>query len=1075
MKNIILILFIMIPCVLFGQIEFTTVPINKQLVGRNIDITSPLYNTGEVKIQGNVDNTNTLYDYDFIIVQVYRDNILDTALSDYQGLGYNNNSAQFNFSINIPAELNNYKFEVYGRTGGNGSPEFDINIPVNWTLERTIEEVVAGDAYIIYGQSNAEAEIRTDSPFTGESSNDNQSEFIRAYGSSFVTFINNSDFDNKFFANDKWYRAEGDGPLLNGPPPKSALLGVNGFVGQWGLKLARLIMDETGIPVAIFNGARGGQRISALAKLNNNPLSGLYAPYQQLLYRIDKTGLRNNIRAVFWSQGEADGFYKTSLLDYKNTFLDIKSDMMGDFPYIEKTYIFQSKNSTGSPCSFVITEDINVIKEAQRQLANENLDIHIMQTAALLSPDNCHFKFVDGFEEFANRIYNLVDRDIYGGTGYTQDIETPMITSAYLSNSTTLVVETDAINLSMISAPGLSEFQLKDSNGDIILNPFVSISISGNTFSLILNAFPGSNPTISYFASNFDPGNFIVNTEGIELICFNDYPIQVPTTWDGSTWSFGAPDSTKDAIIAGTYLASQGNIESNNLIIDGNLNFNNNTTNSVIVHGDLTININGSFIIGDQESLVMKDNAAAISGDITKIEISTYRNDPHDITYWSSPVENVTIENVFSDVTSSRIFLFDQSQSSAIDPDDDLDYWNIWQPIIAGQMIPGQGYAAEGPTGTTGRHEILNGFTGPPNNGLIHYTLKGHFEDSITDNDFNLIGNPYPCAININSFFDANPNIDGTAYLWTHNTAINAGGDFTSDDYATYNYTGGATTSPGSGSIIPDYNFGSGQGFFVRAISPGGNVTFDNSMRIKDANNQFFKTNISNKKLVEKDRIWLNLATDQGGFSQILIGFIDKATAGVDKGYDASRLDGGNPLSFYSQIDSNKYVIQGLSSFTNDQKVDLGFDIRIAPRNFTISIDKMEGQLKTSEVYLIDNLLNITHDLKNSDYQFEQTIIGEYFDRFTLQFLSTTLNVDKIVNDYDNFIISNSSSGLNIRAGKVVSDIKIYDVLGRLIMHNKPGKQNFTLGDIDLKDGTILIVKATLTNGVKINKKTIKY
>ena len=84
------------------------------------------------------------------------------------------------------------------------------------------------------------------------------------------------------------------------------------------------------------------------------------------------------------------------------------------------------------------------------------------------------------------------------------------------------------------------------------------------------------------------------------------------------------------------------------------------------------------------------------------------------------------------------------------------------------------------------------------------------------DNDFNLLGNPYPSAINIDAFFVANSSfIEPTAYLWTHNTEISNvnSGDFVSSDYATYNFMGGTGTSSGSGGQTHNSNFGSGQGF----------------------------------------------------------------------------------------------------------------------------------------------------------------------------------------------------------------------------------------------------------------------
>ncbi len=546
-----------------------------------------------------------------------------------------------------------------------------------------------------------------------------------------------------------------------------------------------------------------------------------------------------------------------------------------------------------------------------------------------------------------------------------------------------------------------------------------------------------------------------------------------PIAWDGSSWSdSGLPDLSRIAIINGTYMAQSGNIEACDLEINSNLNFDGNTTNSVVLHRDLTIN--GIFTIGDQESLVMYDDYATIIGHVTKKESSTFRNNAYDMTYWSSPIANANIDNVFTGVNPNRIYHYDQSQSSASDPNDPT-FWNTWR-LASGNMTVGKGYATEGVSGTIGKQEIS--YTGKPNNGIIDVDVI-EWPDNDDNNDFNLIGNPYPSAIDIELFFDNNlAMIDPTVYLWTHNTPISNGdsGDFSFDDYATYNYTGG--TAAGAGPV-PDKNIGSSQGFFMRAINSG-IVQFNNSMRIENANDQFFKVEASKESTVnidERDRIWLNLKTDKGGFNQLLIGFMPKATEGVDRGYDALKFEGGNSISFYSIIDNQKYSIQGVGSFSVDKTIKLGFDTKIAPRTFSISIEKLEGVLRNSDIYIVDNLLNITHDLKISDYQYDVDEIGKNPDRFTLTFTnSITLSTDKINNiTDDDLIISNLNDVLKFNSRKIISSLIVYDILGRKLMDAYPDSKLFEFETASVKAGTILLIEATLDNKTVISKKTIIY
>lgn len=546
-----------------------------------------------------------------------------------------------------------------------------------------------------------------------------------------------------------------------------------------------------------------------------------------------------------------------------------------------------------------------------------------------------------------------------------------------------------------------------------------------------------------------------------------------PIAWDGSSWSdSGLPDLSRIAIINGPYLASAGNIEACDLEINSNLNFDSNTTNSVVLYRDLTIN--GTFTIGDQESLVMYDDYATITGNLTKKESSTYRNNVYDMTYWSSPIVYANIDNVFTGVNHNRIYHYDQSQSSASDPNDPT-FWNTWR-LASGNMTVGKGYATEGVSGTIGKQEIS--YTGKPNNGIIDVGVI-EWPDNDDNNDFNLIGNPYPSAIDIELFFDANLTmIDPTVYLWTHNTPISNGdsGDFSFDDYATYNYTGG--TAAGSGAI-PDKNIGSSQGFFMRAINSG-TVQFNNSMRIENANDQFFKLETSKESAVntkQKERVWLNLKTDRGGFNQILIGFLPKATEAVDMGFDALKFEGGNSISFYSIINNQKYSIQGVGSFSVDKSINLGYDTRVAPRTFSISIEKLEGQLQNGEIYLVDNLLNITHDLTSSDYQFAVEEVGKNQDRFTLKFNnSTVLSTEDV--DFElkeELIISSINDGLKFKSNKIMRSLMIYDILGRKLMDAHPDSKLFEFETASVKAGTILLIEATLDNKTVISKKTIIY
>lgn len=540
-----------------------------------------------------------------------------------------------------------------------------------------------------------------------------------------------------------------------------------------------------------------------------------------------------------------------------------------------------------------------------------------------------------------------------------------------------------------------------------------------------------------------------------------------PTIWT-SSWDNGLPDITKVAIINGTYNAASGTFETCNLTVSasGNLNLDGGTNNYVYV--DNSLSVNGNFTIGDTESLLSNENTS-ISGSINKKETTTTLNNYRDFTYWSSPV-NTTISQAFSGVNPNRIFEWRK-------PADGSGY-GFWDPA-SGTMTAARGYIAEAPDTTPDGGTYTATFSGTPHNGLVSIAL-GLNNDGNTDTDFNLIGNPYPSAIDIDEFiaFDNgsinNDAMDGTIWLWTHNTALDGSGEFLGDDYATYNLSGG--TQAGSGGATPTNFIGSGQGFFIKATSTD-DVWFSNTMRVGGNNTQFYRSNdIKKSATVEKDRIWLNVTSATGGaFNQTLIAFMDNATDGYDRGYDGSKLS-ASWISFYSKIDTLKYAIQGLGSFALDKKVTLGFDTYI-PQTMTykISIANIEGVLKDNDVYLIDKELGITHDLKQSDYEFTVDGTGNFPDRFALQFTKTTLSIDDLNLADNEFVVINQENSLNVRSNNAIARLKVYDITGRLLLDKKPNDNDFDVPTYNIRKGTVLILNATFDNGAEMSKKAIKY
>ena len=454
-----------------------------------------------------------------------------------------------------------------------------------------------------------------------------------------------------------------------------------------------------------------------------------------------------------------------------------------------------------------------------------------------------------------------------------------------------------------------------------------------------------------------------------------------PTEFDGVSWSNLVADQSRTVIVSSSFSNANQTITACNLIVNTGINVvfdsNGSTKNSIVIYGDLTVD--GSLIIGDTESLVTLDPNANL-GVITKIEKSTELFDIHDNTYWSSPVQGQQLSTIFSGVDPTRIFEFKAGNVNPIYAGTNFKYW--W--VASGAMNQAVGYAAEG--SSLGIQTLS--FTGIPYNGSFTKNMffSGTVDTGDANENFNLIGNPYPTAIDIKRILEDNASVNEIA-LWTHANPI-GGGQFDPADYIFYNITG--STTPGV-----TENIGSGQGFMARSVTTGG-VTFNNGYKLIDRNDQFYKSSNSKKSGIakeEKDRVWLRLKNGNIK-SDILIGFVEGATDGRDIYYDAQGYDNDKAIKFYSVIDNDKFVIQGLGLFDIDKKVALGLDSKVTG-DLTISITGIEGVLNNTRCLSVyDNLLNVMHNLIDSDYQFEQKETGSFSKRFTLQFTGQALDVD---------------------------------------------------------------------------------
>ena len=419
-------------------------------------------------------------EYESLKVQLLRNG---TIVENYtQELEYSEDIADFNFQIPILAELAKYRIKVFAYSE---SEEF---------LLHDADDLVAGDVYIIQGQSNASA-----LSYSGSSAM-YQNEYLRVYSGGYT---NSSDV----LSDDQWYYAQGDGNENSG-----------GNTGQWGLALAKMLKDQLNIPIAIFNGAHGGQPISFFERPENYQ-SSTDSNYGRLFYRLNKSKLKNYVRGILWSQGEADSFYNgLSTNEYKTAFESLISYWQEDFPAIEKYFIFQTRDCD---CG-TIFNGRKKIKEAQRQISLENENIFIMPTTGMqLHSDNCHFPFNNGYEKFATRIFPILINEIYGIA--TQDqILPPMVTDISFTDN---IVELTTDAESLVQNSSINSYLINKLNEDFIFSDgsvITGFEINANKLIFQLSQTPSDNTKLSLIGISSYIQDNITNISGLEIIPFSD-------------------------------------------------------------------------------------------------------------------------------------------------------------------------------------------------------------------------------------------------------------------------------------------------------------------------------------------------------------------------------------------------------------------------------------------------------------------------------------------------------------------------------------------------------------------------
>lgn len=555
-------------------------------------------------------------------------------------------------------------------------------------------------------------------------------------------------------------------------------------------------------------------------------------------------------------------------------------------------------------------------------------------------------------------------------------------------------------------------------------------------------------------------------------------PSGVPTASDCVV----IPDVTNDPIITGTnYDAFAYSVR---VLSGGNLTLSSN--NNLTVTNLVNVIAGGAFAIKNSGSLIQTDNVA--NSGIVTIERTTTPVYRFDYTYWNSPVTEAS--NFTLGMLSQNLTQWDKYYHWIPSVGNGIGNWA--QESAATVMNPTKGYIIRAPNSysfTPTTFATYTGvFTGTPNNGDIDCPISyGTLPMPEVNDQWNLIGNPYPSAVSASAFLNYAPNanvIEGTVYFWTHNNAISASfpdpfyGDFvlnyTASDYAIWNGSGGVAacvTCPAPSGFIA-----SGQAFFVESKSVPGNATFTNAMRVSNNNSQFFRSSgpiatpssDNGETAIERHRIWLDLTNTSSAFNQLLVGYIEGATLDWDRSFDGTQMN-ESAVSFYSIIPDRQLAIQGRPlPFDVEDRVPLGYSSSVAD-NYSIRINHFDGLFVNQEIFIEDKLLGLIHNLKESPYNFA-TDAGVFDDRFILRFTDNKLGAENFNAAWSVTAFVNGGQ-LHVRANENIEIIRVYDVAGKLVREYLPTENSRDFSaDFPFAQG-VYLAKITLADGKSGSRK----
>ena len=346
-----------------------------------------------------------------------------------------------------------------------------------------------------------------------------------------------------------------------------------------------------------------------------------------------------------------------------------------------------------------------------------------------------------------------------------------------------------------------------------------------------------------------------------------------------------------------------------------------------------------------------------------------------------------------------------------------------------------------------------NQFAGNLNNGTISYAVTKNSTVDPLLIGFNLIGNPYPSAIDWKA-----------SSGWTRTNLLDSGGGYdmwiwnpATNNYGVYNSLASTGTNGISNFIAPM------QGFFVRADS-NATINMTNDIRVHTNASNWLKPG-SNKNYKNPENIKVKITSQSGlGSDEVLLQFGAALNqAGAAKLYSTIK----TAPSAYLTTGKGELTVRYLTNTTNNPIIPLAFKPGI-DGNYTVSIDFDTNHY--NYIVLEDTKTETKHDLKdNPIYDFKASL-EDASDRFLLHFEEAPIGGNnlpiRIYYDGNKIVFD-----LSLIPNETI--VALFDTLGRKILQKKiRGK---TIHYLPFNNKNQVYIVEAVSNGLSFISKIFVY